>query len=107
MFALSEIEICDGQPDFKQDVEPTVEEERNFAKYWIGVSKDGVVTGADEATKIIQRTRKLYADVQTLINLVEKVIKKTGSRIDWAFDPNGHEDPNHYCDDDPSILPAN
>lgn len=76
-FALWESANPDGLHIY-QKMKLSLEDERKYAGRIIQISEDGVVLGADEATHIIQTYRKFFADIQTLIDLVEAVLKGTG-----------------------------
>ena len=76
---------------FKRVQKPTPEEEKNLVRVCTQVSDKGEVTGADHATRLIQRDRKFFADIQTMINLVEAILDEADADINW--DEKTHRSP--------------
>jgi hypothetical protein len=72
---------------YKRVQKPTPEEEKDLIRICTKVSDKGEVTGADHATRLIQRNRKFFADIQSMIDLVEAVLAEADAGINWDEEP--------------------
>lgn len=98
---------CPDSPlPLRKKMKLTPDEECEYAISLLRCSKaSGTPKGVDEVFDVLNAGRRLNFDLQTLIDLVEQVLEKAGSRIDWDKRQELEDDAREHCDDDVTNVP--